>query len=564
MKKYFLSIIGLGAIFLANAQNSFDYSNATGWSNNIITAFTDLNGTCDHPPYDISLSTAPDNRISINSTNQRVEFRKVYGAQENRISTALGVIYDKSFRVDFDFNISDDNSSSHGTGILPMALTSKNLNPELEIPVVTCRKASVMDALTVWVGSTAVSSTTGLKAVIRVWDEGVLLPNSGSIALSYNTNYYARVNVNDNETGELLIYSNTARTTLVGKFCFTIPSTVQKLNVLQHSTSSLSGTPRVTSAWVDNTIISNIVPECCSIRISGPKNICGSASGTFTVTTTGTDVTLYSSLSEAPLTANLNGSYTISNWGSMTGEMPKLVTLTARSNCKCEELLATYNVYIYPAVGSSDFDWIGLTTSGTNLTDFSCQSAVTGANIKHEWEMFYGTSNAIGASVRGPFVQTGTAGATWAVTSATPAPALVTTSPYVVRHRISYADGMCPASEKLRSIDFSNKTGLMIDLGDVTGMTDEQVRARKEEMEMRLLDGQNISIQPNPTDGKITVKATANIVTVVVMDANGRELTKVAGNGNELPVDLSAMTKGTYLLKITTTTGTYTERVVRQ
>jgi len=430
----------------------------------------------------------------------------------------------------------------------------------------TCKQAPNMDAICVFIGSPgATSLSDSAEASVRVWDDGSMIAgNVSTVKFAYGTTYYASLRVYDNEHGELFLYRNADRTLLKGSFCFSIPASVTRLKYLQHATCTLCGWTRVASGWIDNTRISIPTNDCCQMAISGPNIICDGASGTFNVTTKGKDVVVTTSLYDGSvIQPNLDGSYTISNWGLINGQEPKQVTITATSICHCEEISVSTTVYVYPAT-SPLFDLIDFSTSGNDISQFSCVSPVNASNVLHEWQMFYGTSNAIGASVRGPFSQTGLAGATWVI-DPTLTPTLQTTlTPYVIRHRISYTDGACEPSEYFRAIQLSNKTGLMIDLGDVTGMTDEQVRARKEEMEMRLLDGQNISIQPNPTDGKVTVKATANIVTVVVMDANGRELTKVAGNGNELPVDLSAMTKGTYLLKITTTTGTYTERVVRQ
>ncbi len=558
MRKKMLMVLAITSVFYANSQ-TFNYSSTTGWASTV-NLFADLAG-CTHSALS-SLPAAPNNIIAINTTSQRVEFTKVVGAHENRISRSLGNIYDKSFNVDFDFTISDDASTEHGTGILPVALTSRNLNPELAIPMVTCRQAPNMDALTVWTGSQSVNTTTGLIATVRIWDNGTMLPNAGTISLSYNTTYYGRVSVYDNETGELIIYSNSNRTTVVGRFCFEMPATVNKLSYLQHATSSLSGIPRVTSAWVDNTAIYR--PEsrpCCDIMVNGPRVICD-GSGTYTVTTTGTNVVVTSSAFEGAITPNLNGSYTITNWGSMTGEMPKEVIITATSICRCEEITASITVYVYPALDAV-FNFVNLSNNGNQLTNFSAVSTTGGTNVTHKWEMF--TSNAMGAAgtlIRGPYTSTGT-GSTFAVSATSPAPTLTTGTYYLVRHTMSFEDDFCGPYVSNRIVYISN-ANKMLDLGSADGISEKEIQQRVNAFESGAdVPERKITISPNPTSDKVTVEGPEKLTEVVLTDMNGRTLEVFSVNGTRLSVNLSAYENGAYFLKISTASGTQLERIVK-
>lgn len=558
MRKKMLTVLAITSVFYANSQ-TYNYSSSTGWASTV-NLFTDLAG-CTHTALP-SLPAAPDNIIAINTTSQRVEFTKVAGAHENRISRSLGNIYDKTFNVDFDFNISDDASTEHGVGILPVALTSKNLNPELAIPMTTCRLAPNMDALTVWVGSQSVNTTTGLYATVRIWDNGTLLSNAGAISLSYNTTYYGRVSVYDNETGELIIYSNSNRTTVVGRFCFAMPATVKKLSYLQHATSSLSGVPRISSAWVDNTSVYRPTSTpCCDIMVNGPQVICGE-SGTYTVTTSGTNVVLTSSAFEGEITQNLNGTFTISNWGSMTGEMPKEVTLTARSICRCEEITASLTVYVYPTLDAV-FNFVNLSNNGSQLTNFSAVSTTGGTNVTHKWEMF--TSNAMGVAgtlIRGPYSSTGT-GSTFAVSATSPAPTLTTGTYYLVRHTMSYEDASCGPYVSNRIVYISN-ANKMLDLGNVDVISAKEIQQRVSAFESGAdaLE-KRISISPNPTSNKLSVEGTEKLTEVVLIDMNGRTLETFSVNGTRLSINLSGYESGAYFLKITTASGTQLERIVK-
>ena len=91
----------------------------------------------------------------------------------------------------------------------------------------------------------------------------------------------------------------------------------------------------------------------------------------------------------------------------------------------------------------------------------------------------------------------------------------------------------------------------------------------------------NITLKPNPTEGKVTLTSSHQILSVDVNSVTGQLLQRiqasgdnVAGNGSALPgqpssesiysvtLDLSACTSGTYLLCIHTVRGTATRKVV--
>lgn len=72
-----------------------------------------------------------------------------------------------------------------------------------------------------------------------------------------------------------------------------------------------------------------------------------------------------------------------------------------------------------------------------------------------------------------------------------------------------------------------------------------------------------IHIYPNPlTDGKLHITATDNCSRILVVDPAGRQVRSLPLQGRVNTVDLSGLSKGIYLLKITTDKGTRTGKII--
>jgi hypothetical protein len=260
-------------------------------------------------------------------------------------------------------------------------------------------------------------------------------------------------------------------------------------------------------------------------------------------------------------TTNANGTITITNWGSMPINPPKVITITATAVCSCDTLSTSMNVYLYYSQDPA-FNVVGLASNGTQLTDFSAVSSAGAASVIHTWELF--TSDAastVGTLIRGPYTSTGV-GSTFNVTAATPSPVLMTGSYYLVRHRMEYPSGLCGPYEATRLI-YISQSAKLIDLGDVSGMTQSEVAKRTREME-HAAKANTVKVFPNPSDNEVRIEANAALREVVLMDADGRILKTLTVQENAYVLDLSGHAAGTYFLKITTDNGTQLERVVKR
>lgn len=72
-----------------------------------------------------------------------------------------------------------------------------------------------------------------------------------------------------------------------------------------------------------------------------------------------------------------------------------------------------------------------------------------------------------------------------------------------------------------------------------------------------------ISVFPNPTNGRVTIYTTEHFDKIEVFNLNGELMQRV--NSNEREVNISGLTDGFYLLKMTTISGeVYTKRIVKQ
>ena len=64
-----------------------------------------------------------------------------------------------------------------------------------------------------------------------------------------------------------------------------------------------------------------------------------------------------------------------------------------------------------------------------------------------------------------------------------------------------------------------------------------------------------VTLAPNPTDGRLTVRCGAEITAVELYDMQGRGVLTAKGSGTEAVLDLSALTTGTYTAVVTTPLG---------
>ena len=71
-----------------------------------------------------------------------------------------------------------------------------------------------------------------------------------------------------------------------------------------------------------------------------------------------------------------------------------------------------------------------------------------------------------------------------------------------------------------------------------------------------------ITLRPNPADRQVTVSATLHIKHVEVYDLAGRLVETRQPSGTTLQLDLKSYPSGTYLVKVTTATGTSTKKLM--
>ncbi len=543
----------LAALLILSGQGAyaqtFNYSTAAGWTTET-QVITPLGGCVFFP--------GPINGSVAISTN-RVNFNNVAGAQENRISTPLGTLYDRQFNMDFEFNIS--NPVTTGIGAWLAALSSQNLNPDMAVPMVTCLAQEPMDVIGVKAWSTGGSVSTGSRVEVEVYDNGVMVTNTGTIPITYGTTYYARLQIFGNEMGELLLFSDTGRTTLVGNFCFDVPETVSGLSFLNHGTYARGSSARRTTGWLDNTSIYKTGNDCCNIEIIGDKVICDEATPTkYILSTNGTSPGVTSvSPSDVTYTTGANGSITITSWGTISSA-PKEVTITATAWCGCEEITTSYTVYVYPSL-DPEFNITGLGTSGSTLTNFSGVSTEGVTGVIHTWGLY--TSNSSGTPftlVRGLYTSTG-AGSTFAINSTSPAPTLVTNQYYVMIHSMHFASGVCDSVDSSRIVYISNSR--MLDLGHPGEYTESEIQEKVKEFESGKVSSEKLDIFPNPASSQVTIEAASEWKAVSLIDANGKVLETVAKTGKRHVFDMSGYPVGTYYLKIVSASGTRLEPVVK-
>jgi len=80
--------------------------------------------------------------------------------------------------------------------------------------------------------------------------------------------------------------------------------------------------------------------------------------------------------------------------------------------------------------------------------------------------------------------------------------------------------------------------------------------------DITLPDAQGISIYPNPSDGKITLLANTAIMHVDILDIQGRILLSLDSNSLTIPLDLSFLNKGIYIVSAQTHKGSFHKKII--
>jgi PKD repeat protein len=280
-KKLIFVSSSLIASLTSYGQESINYTNNVGWLNQ--TGLLSGYSGCGYSFYGTL-----DNVGTIGINNSRVEFSNLAGAHINRISKQLNNVYGNNFGYDFEFNI--DNANGNSKGIYLASLTSEDLSPAFKQVGVTCPDYSVQNALLLFVESATAASPNTLRLGVLVYQNGLhtnpgalgYITLNGNLTAAYGNTYYARCQVFDNSRAQVSIYSNSARTILVGSSCINLPANFGGLDWIQHGSGTGFGLQRFTTGWLDNSELYPTTPISINIGSIG----CGynfSATGTLPV-----------------------------------------------------------------------------------------------------------------------------------------------------------------------------------------------------------------------------------------------------------------------------------------
>ena len=93
--------------------------------------------------------------------------------------------------------------------------------------------------------------------------------------------------------------------------------------------------------------------------------------------------------------------------------------------------------------------------------------------------------------------------------------------------------------------------------------TKTQKRFQQNSLGTTNIDGENIDVYPNPSTGAINITAESTIKTVNVYDVLGNLVMSIDGNGsNKYAFNLGKKSNGIYLVKVSTSNGASTKRIV--
>jgi predicted nucleic acid-binding Zn-ribbon protein len=500
-----------------------------------------------------------------------VNFNNVAGAHENRLVKSLGAAYDKNFQLDFNLIVAN---SQTGNAFYPVLLSSNNAEPNFVFSSTACPVATPMDELIVSCTTPNPSSPANPTLTVIVKDNGVNVVNTTSFILTYGTPYYCSVRVFDNVKAELQVYGDCRKTILLYKECFNFPKTVRQLTFLQHSINSGGGFTRRSSGKVADVCLKTVNYDCCQMSILGNNVICEATSSTtgagpsstYSVSA-GSDVSgivLSCSTPGVSYVTNLDGSITITNWGTFTAA-PKVVTITATGTCHCVPITVTMNVYVHPKLNPT-FNFSGLGNTGFNLNNFTLTPvAAPMTGVVHQWEIYNSDSSASQfAIVRGPFWNTGTP---LLINSATPAQ-IPAGQFYMVKHGMYFTDGLCGWTEKrgLLYVYTAAKMVLIDENENGTFIKNEvmqQVREFEEQVKME--EQTEVKIFPNPVNDILNIQSseTTVIKSIGVYNNLGQFIMNIDKPNENKELNVSKLSAGNYFIKIETEKGTNTLKFIK-
>jgi hypothetical protein len=71
-------------------------------------------------------------------------------------------------------------------------------------------------------------------------------------------------------------------------------------------------------------------------------------------------------------------------------------------------------------------------------------------------------------------------------------------------------------------------------------------------------------IYPNPASGMVTIRSSSKITDISIYNLQGRLLMRVSGESGEREINISQLVNGIYFIRVTTTAGTYFDKVVKE
>ena len=184
------------------------------------------------------------------------------GAASNRMYKELDAPTTNRWRIQFEFRYTS--TGSHGPIGHLAALTDSTNDPTSDPVGGTYPVSNNSTITTRFLSSNKTNNEStfvvqgGAKLNAGTWSW------SSGIHLASNTDYTIVLERNSDDEGAVTVYEGAvSEANLLGSACFSVPSTMGSLNVLQHGNVSWAGPERAMSAILDNTIITHY-PNCSS------------------------------------------------------------------------------------------------------------------------------------------------------------------------------------------------------------------------------------------------------------------------------------------------------------
>jgi hypothetical protein len=73
-----------------------------------------------------------------------------------------------------------------------------------------------------------------------------------------------------------------------------------------------------------------------------------------------------------------------------------------------------------------------------------------------------------------------------------------------------------------------------------------------------------INLYPNPVNDVLNINSTYALNNISISDINGRVVRNTSLNGTEAQINIADLASGVYLLKVVTSEGTVTKKVVKE